>query len=58
MEQIPASEFASKFSSKMEIERFLRYDCKAFLPSHKHLTIYFFKDLVSGLKRVSIQKNS
>jgi hypothetical protein len=31
----------------------LRTNCKAFLPSHKNLTVFFYRDLISGEKMVS-----
>ena len=42
----------AKFSSKRELERFLRVDCGAYLPDSKCLTIYHYRDLLSGKKKV------
>ena len=49
---VSAKLFSSKYSSKLELERFLRSNCGAFLPSHQHLTIYFYRSLISGEKKV------
>ena len=45
---MPARTFSAKFSTKSELERFLRNSCGAYLPSHKHLNCYFYCDLISG----------
>ena len=54
MEQITSNEFGAKYSSKQELEKFLRYSCKAYLPPHKHVNIYFYEDIVCGKKKVSL----
>ena len=53
MEHIPSIQFASKYSSKKELETFLRHNCKAYLPSYKHLNVYYYRELIDGSKKVS-----
>ena len=49
---ITAATFASKFKSKREIWNFLSVDVGAYLPTYEHVTIYFLKELISGVKKV------
>ena len=51
--QIQAQAFASKFKSKREIYLLLTVDAKAYLPPYETLTIYFLKDMISGVKKCS-----
>ena len=43
--------FASKFRSKTELYSFLTLDVKCYLPAPHTLTVYFLKDLVTGVKK-------
>jgi hypothetical protein len=51
MEQIKAAEFAAKYKSKREIYSFLTVDAGAYLPAYDTVTIYFLKDMLSGVKK-------
>ena len=39
MTTVSAKEFGAKYACKVELERFLRGEVKAYLPDHKHITI-------------------
>ena len=52
-EFITVSEFRAKFSSKLELDKFLRDDYKGYLPAARCMTEYFYKDLILGKKKVS-----
>ena len=49
-----AKTFAAKFRSKREVWNFLAVDVGAYLPPYENVTIYHMKDLVTGVKSVSI----
>lgn len=49
-----AKTFAAKFRSKREVWNFLAVDVGAYLPPYENVTIYHMKDLVTGVKNVSI----
>ena len=44
--RVNAALVASKYRSKPECYSFLTVKCKAYLPSHETVTIYFLKDLI------------
>ena len=48
---ITAATFASKYNSKREVYMFLTMDFRAYLPAYDTVTIYFLKDLISGVKK-------
>ena len=48
---ISAAEFGAKFQSKREVYLLLTLQCQAYLPRYENITIYFLKDLISGVKR-------
>lgn len=51
--KITAAEFASKFSCKNEIDKFLKNEAKAYLPDSNCVTEYHYRDLLTGKKKVS-----
>jgi hypothetical protein len=54
-QNIVASSFGAKFSSKGEIWRFLTTEAGLFLPSFNTVTIWHLKDIASGTKKVGFQ---
>ena len=50
---ISAKQLASKFSTKMEIWRFLATEVGVYLPPYPTITIWALKDIVAGEKKVS-----
>lgn len=48
---VSAAEFGAKFQSKREVYLLLTLQCQAYLPRYENITIYFLKDLISGVKR-------
>ena len=50
-EQVLAKEVGAKFSTKLEVFKFLAYDVRAHLPEYGLVTIYFLKDIISGEKK-------
>ena len=50
-QQVTATAFAAKYKSKREVYNFLAIDVKCYLPAYDTITIYFLKDLVSGVKK-------
>ena len=51
--EISAKEFGSKYKNKQECERFLRNELDAYLPGHKYVTVWHYRDLIAGEKKVS-----
>ena len=49
--RISAAEWQSKYKSKKENFEFLTVHCKAWLSSYDTVTIYFLKDLMTGVKQ-------
>ena len=49
--KINVKEFAAKAQSKREVYSLLTIDCKAYLPKYETITIYYLKDLLSGVKK-------
>ena len=49
--KITTQQFSAKFRSKKEVYYFLTYECNAYLPSYKTISIYFLKDLIRGKKK-------
>ena len=47
-ERIPVKEIHAKYSTKYELYRFLASRNNVYLPHHRHVTIYFLKDILSG----------
>ena len=48
---ISAPTFAAKFNSKREVYMLLTVEAGAYLPAYETLTIYFLKDIISGVKK-------
>ena len=48
---VSAVAFAAKYRSKRECYNFLAVDANVYLPAYEQVTIYFLKDLVSGVKK-------
>jgi hypothetical protein len=46
--RVNAALVAAKYRSKPECYNFLTVKCKAYLPSHETVTIYFLRDLIEG----------
>ena len=53
-QNIIASSFGAKFSSKGEIWRFLATEAGIYLPSFDTVTIWHLKDVAAGTKKVGI----
>ena len=49
--RVNAALVASKYRSKPECYSFLTVKCKAYLPSHETVTIYFLRDLIQGTSK-------
>ena len=49
-QSIPVNEIHAKYSTKYELYRFLASRNNVYLPHHRHVTIYFLKDILSGKK--------
>ena len=49
-QRIPVKEIHSKYSTKYELYRFLASRNNVYLPHHRHVTIYFLKEILSGRK--------
>ena len=49
--RISAPTFAAKFNSKREVYMLLTVEAGAYLPAYETLTIYFLKDIISGVKK-------
>ena len=49
-ERIPVKEIHAKYSTKYELYRFLASRNNVYLPHHRHVTIYFLKEILSGKK--------
>ena len=47
---VSVKEIHSKYSTKLELHRFLAARNNVYLPHHKHTTIWFLKDVLSGRK--------
>lgn len=54
MEKTTPKQVSSMLMTKRDIEKILRGEYGAYLPDSKYLTIYFYRDLLSGEKLVSI----
>ena len=54
METVTVKELKAKYASKKELVKFLRVDANVYLPSHKYLTWMFVRDILTGVKKVSI----
>ena len=50
VQRIPIKEIHAKYSTKYELYRFLASRNNVYLPHHRHVTIYFLKDVLSGKK--------
>ncbi len=48
---VNAAAFAAKYRSKRECYNFLTVECKVYLPAYDTVTIYFLKDLMTGVKQ-------
>ena len=53
-QNVIASSFGAKFSSKGEIWRFLTTEAGIYLPSYDTVTIWHLKDVAAGTKKVGI----
>ena len=49
-ERVSVKEIHAKYSTKYELYRFLASRNNVYLPHHRHVTIYFLKDILSGKK--------
>ena len=49
-----AKTFKAKYSSKIELENFLRNSYCAYIPGHKHIDCYFYIDLISSKKIIGL----
>ncbi len=49
--QVNAKAFGAKYRSKREVFNFLTVDASAYLPSYDTVSIYFLKDLITGVKQ-------
>ena len=54
---VNVKEFEAKYKSKREVYTFLGIDGNAYLPPFDTLTVYFLKDLVSGVKKCKCTPN-
>jgi hypothetical protein len=54
-QNVIASSFGAKFSSKGEIWRFLATEAGIYLPSYDTVTIWHLKDIAAGTKKVGFQ---
>ena len=54
---VNVSTFAAKYRSKREVYTFLTVDGNAYLSAFDTLTMYFLKDLVSGVKKCKYTPN-
>ena len=50
-QQILASTLSAKANSKYEIYVLLCIDAKIYLPKVDHVTIYFLRDIISGVRK-------
>ena len=48
---VNATEFSSRFSSKMECFRFLSTECGVYLDDYKVMSIYHLRDVMAGQRR-------
>ena len=49
-QQVSVKEIAAKYSTKIELYKFLAARNNVYLPHHRHITIWFLKDVMSGKK--------
>ena len=50
-QQILASTLSAKANSKYEVYTLLCIDAKIYLPKVDHVTIYFLRDIISGVRK-------
>ena len=50
-QQVLASTLSAKANSKYEIYVLLCIDAKIYLPKVNHVTIYFLRDIISGVRK-------
>ena len=50
-ERITSKEFSAKFKSKNEVYKFVTIDVNGYMPPHECVTIYYLKDIVTGVKK-------
>lgn len=51
-QMIPVQDLGAVARNKGELERFLRIDNDCYLCHRKHVTVYHYRDLVNGTKKV------
>ena len=49
--EITTKEFSSKYESKSEVYHFVAVDCGFYVPEYDCVTIYFLKDIMTGVKK-------
>jgi hypothetical protein len=50
-QQVLASTLSAKANSKYEIYVLLCIDAKIYLPKVGHVTVYFLRDIISGMRK-------
>ena len=50
-QRVSVKEIAAKYSTKIELYKFLAARNNVYLPHHRHVTVYFLKDVMSGKKK-------
>ena len=50
-QKVSVKEIHAKYSTKQELYKFLAARNNVYLPHHKHLTIWFLRDVLSGKKK-------
>lgn len=53
MESVTVANLQTVLQTKKDIEKVLRGECRAYLPDERYLTIYFYRDCISGEAKVS-----
>jgi hypothetical protein len=48
MDKITAQEFGAKYSSKVEVYRFLASDVRIYLPEYLQCTVWHLRDIAGG----------
>ena len=56
-EKVNVQSFQAKYKSKRECYNFLAVDVGVYLPAYETVTIYFLKDIISGMKKCKYRLN-
>lgn len=56
-QNVDVKEISAKMSKKWEVGRFLKYDVGAYLCHDKYFTMYHYRDLCNGKKKVGFQNS-